>query len=420
MKTLLSLVMLFIILQDNLIEFTGMNFLSYLDEIIIIFIIGIGIYKVFKNKKISRFSLLILILIFIFSFVGLFSGIINSKFNIKDGIMSCFLTIKFWLLLITILNMDIKEKEKNIIFQSVFFVEKIVILFAIFNILFLNSYKRIFPNSFITYRFHIVSVCSLFNHPGKYGWFMLFCAIARFSKYVENKKNIKNLKISIIDCLFAILSMRTKVILGVFLCLTVYLIFIDSKNYKKIFKNIIISCLCCLIIVGFFSEVLRNTYITYYTDKSAPSVRQELKKASFKIAKEYSPLGVGFGKFGSWYASLNYSEYYFKYGLNKMYGITPENTSYAQDTFWPSILGETGYVGLLLYFIMIYLVFSRLKKYAKLKTINKDIYLFAFLALIQSLVESFGGASFSGPPQYFFLAIIIGSALSVMKNEKIE
>ena len=418
MTIILTIIMLLFATQDNLIAKTGISFLNYLDEIMTIFLLVSAVISVGKKHTMEKFNFKLLILIIVFSSVGILSCYLNSNFVFKDTLMSCFLSTKFWILVLAVSLFSIERKTIDKFYKALFILEKIVIVFAIINILFLSFYEGLFPLSHITYRFNIIAVCSIFNHPGKYGWFMLFCALAHFSIYkkTNNKKDLNKTIISVIACLF---SLRTKVIMSIVGCFVCYAIYVNKESFKKQIKKIIIVILLSIGLLIPFKEIVYNTYVLYFTDSEGYSVRQALLDNSIKISKDYFPIGVGFGKYGTWYASQNYSEYYHKYGMSRMYGLTQDNTSYATDTFWPAIFGETGVAGTIIYMMMIILLLRELSKINKNSDdSNNDISIFAIMALIQIIIESFGSASFNGPPEYFFVAITIGLSIARYNNLK--
>jgi len=87
-----------------------------------------------------------------------------------------------------------------------------------------------------------------------------------------------------------------------------------------------------------------------YSSSDLP--RDRLLTASGEIASANAPLGIGFGQFGSlpsiW--KSEYSPVYADYGLANHYGFRPtDDVSFALDTSWPTILGESGIVGLTFY-----------------------------------------------------------------------
>lgn len=412
MTVILTMILFLLALQDNLIVTTGISFINYIDEIIITVLAIIAIISIVKKHTVKTFHFKLLMFILIFLIIGSFSCYLNSSFIFKNTLMSGFLSTKFWILVLTVSLFSVSESNIKKYYKALFILEKIVILFAIINIVSLNTYQNMFPLSHITYRFNIIAVCSIFNHPGKYGWFMLFCALAHFSIYKKdnNKSDLYKTLIAIVACL---LSLRTKVIMSIIGCFACYAIYVNRVTLKMRIKRIIIVSGLSLLLLIPFKGIVYNTYVLYFTDSEGYSVRQALLDNSIQIMKDYFPIGVGFGKYGTWYASQVYSEYYYKYGMNHMYGLTQDNTSYATDTFWPAIFGETGISGSIIYILMIILLFKQLNKINKdSNKLNNDIALFSLLVLLQLLIESFGSASFNGPPEYFFSAVTIGLSIA--------
>ena len=423
MTVILIVLMLLLTAEENLIAKTGLSFLGYLDELIIIMFLLLAIINFIKTNKIKRFNLKLSLMTISFIIIGTLSCYINSNCIFKNTLMSCFLSVKFWILLLSISSFDINESTIKKYYKALFVLEKIVLIFALINLFSLGLYKSIFPVSHTNYRFGIISVCSIFNHPGKYGWFMFFCALAHFSIYKNdnNKKELTRTIISIIACLF---SLRTKVIMSIFICFVCYALYINRETLQKQLKKIIAIAILgtCLLIP--FKDIIQKTYTLYFTDAEGYSVRQALMDNSIKIVKDYFPIGVGFGKYGTWYAAQNYSEYYYKYNMNRMYGLTEDNTTYGTDTFWPAIFGETGLVGSIIYIGMIILILKKLKKInSDISEYNSAISIFAIMSLVQIIIESFGSSSFNAPPDYYFVATTIGLAIArydSMKKGKIK
>ncbi len=151
------------------------------------------------------------------------------------------------------------------------------------------------------------------------------------------------------------------------------------------------------------------------------SARYALMDRSFQIARDYFPLGVGFSKYGSWFSRVNYSEYFYKYNLNNIYGIRlVDNAIYVTDTYWPQVLGETGLLGIATVIVFFGILFFKisfrlLKSYNS--TVNKMPILFAFFILIHSLLESSASAIFNTSPQLILIAFVIGYSISINIKE---
>lgn len=417
LKKLAIYILIMLLLFQNSISriFNNNAILNSIDEIFIIIALIISISNIISKKKINKYSLIILIFAIAFSIIGIISCKINSEFILSRVIVSCFLSIKFFILIFAVLNTKIKEEDKEHIIEALEFWCKVVIIIAIFNILFPNIYKEIFTFALVTYRFGFVAVTSLFYHTGRYGWYMLFMALLYYSKYKKDKN--KNDKIWMIICtIFSIFSFRTKVIISI-----VIIILLENIINKKIkLTRLITSFGVIFTIMIVFNNVIMNTYNLYFNSNDDSTARQALMQNSIKILTTYFPLGVGFGKYGSWYARKYYSDYYYKYKMDTIYGLLPSEPIFATDTFWPSIFGETGILGTIIYISMLIYIMKMLIKKKNILDKNSIYYNWAFFSLIQTICESFGEPSFNSPPQYIFVGLVIGIALNERAKKLIE
>ena len=410
-KLLVFILLFFFLFQDSITRIQNLRILDYLDELFILVLCLWAILIIsFRKKKISNVVLVLFIGSFIFSFIGIVSCYLNSKFIFSRVLVSNFLAIKFFIMIIAIIGLSLNNEIKKYIIEGLEFISKIVICVAIFNFFLPSLYQKIFTFAIVTRRFGLVSVTSLFYHTGRYGWFMLFMAILYYAKY-KKSNNSNDKKWMFICILFSLLSFRTKVLISII----VIIIFENILNGNIKIKQLCITLLS-LVIFGFiFKDILINTYQLYFTDESGVSARQALNDNGVQILKDYFPLGVGFGKYASWYARIYYSEYYYKYNMTRIHGLNPSNPVFGTDTFWPAIFGETGFLGSIVYIFMLYYIFLSLRKKESLdyNCYYDNIYSrFAILSLLQTVCESMGEPSFNSPPQNIFLALIIGLALS--------
>lgn len=399
----------FILFQEQIVKIIKIDFLNYFDEAFILIMFIIALFNIIRKKKIRKISIHLMILTMLFFITGFISCSLNSIFLPKYVILSGYISIKFWLLILAIINIDIKDDVIKYFQRSLEICCIANIAVSIFNLTLPNLYSSAFNNDLV-YRFGLVSLTGLFGYPEKSGWFMLFMTIYYYSKLKEKQK-MKQKKIIIICAITAILSLRTKAILGLVFVLIFELIInnkINIKKYISVFFVITIVILCC-------KNIILNTYKLYFNFNNEDEARVILTNRGLDIMKDYFPLGVGFGKYGSYYARINYSEYYYKFGFDNIHGLTPQKSNYGTDTFWPSIIGETGFSGLLIYLTMLAIIFNYC-----LKSSKKQYNIFgtwAILALVQSICESFGEQSFYSPPQNVFLGIIIGISLNYFFNK---
>lgn len=415
---LLDIFFIGVVFQTQLEYFINIKFISYIDELLIIFLWLFVLLKVMKYKRVNKFSIKISLAIFLFSAIGILSGYLNSNFILPQALLANFLSVKFLLLIIALIYCPLNRSIIEHLIKRMIQAAKIASGFAILNILFPTIYLKICPWGFIDRRNGIVSPCSIFEHPGTYGWYMLVIAFYYYAKYYlyRNKKDQKSFFIYIF---FALLSMKAKVILSLISMLVVSNIILNKKKIN--IKALMISISSALIILILFKDYLIYTYKLYYTFDIQQTARAAFNINSLAILKEYFPLGVGFGKFGSYYAGVYYSEYYYYYGMNLIYGLQPDLLIFPTDTYWPSIIGETGGIGTV---ILIYCLYNIVKEIIKNFTLKKNEFLslWAVLIFTQALVESLGAPTFNSAPQNIIIGIIVGMSLKNYgkKEEKNE
>lgn len=139
-------------------------------------------------------------------------------------------------------------------------------------------------------------------------------------------------------------SMRSKGL--VFCILTLILLFVMRKG-RKLNAIHVILCIIASIVIGW------DQYVSQF--QAEGYARTELTRASFEIASDYFPFGPGFGTFGSSVTGQGayYSQLYYDYGISEVWGLAEGNTFFLSDTFWPTVIGQFGYLGLVVYLVLI-------------------------------------------------------------------
>lgn len=149
---------------------------------------------------------------------------------------------------------------------------------------------------------------------------------------------------------------------------------------------------------------------------SEGQARFELLRASIQISLDCFPIGAGFASFGSaitadpeWYSPL-----YLQYGIASVWGLSQEYSAFISDSFWPTVLGQSGWVGLIVYCgALVMLVRSMLVNAAS----KLPILLFVAYLLIMSTSES---AFFSPSSVYLALCAIVASHQGAAQHATLE
>lgn len=408
-----------LLFQDSIINILQVNAFNYIDEV---FILITFFYGLFHMKKIPKYTLILISLVLLFWFTGFFSALINSQVAFVQLIPGSFLMIKFFLLVISVSVISPKEKIIKVSKEAIYFWGWVSAFAGIINVISISFWQSVIPYAIEYKRLGINSAQGLFVHSNQYGWFMLFVAILYFSDYYydRDKSKIKNV---IIMAFFAVLSMKVKVITAIPV-LIFFVLFVLEKKISM--KKLLLILLGSTAILGIFGELISDTFIQYFTNTGSDvSARYALLNGGLRILRDFFPLGVGFSKFGSYYASVYYSEYYHQYGLSNVWGLRKNETFFGTDTFWPAIFGETGFLGTAVYIIILILIFKILLYGLKTKTndieASKKLF-FACLVLIQALVESTGEPIFNSAPQNIFIGLAVGTGIAAVyrKNKLTE
>ena len=136
---------------------------------------------------------------------------------------------------------------------------------------------------------------------------------------------------------------------------------------------------------------------------------------SLTIAGQLFPLGSGFATFGTYMSGEYYSPLYYEYGLNTVWGLWPSNPTFVSDSFWPAILAQFGFIGLV---VLVYLLVETGKSIAG-DAGAKGIRFAAFgtvpiYLLIPEHVPDASFFNFYGP----FYALTIAAIVSHDKHEE--
>lgn len=106
------------------------------------------------------------------------------------------------------------------------------------------------------------------------------------------------------------------------------------------------------------------------------------------------PFGTGFATFGSYYSGVYYSSVYAAYGLSNINGLRIGASQFISDSFWPMILGQSGYFGLLSY---IFAVTMLLKAIQRIRKVENSYYAAAMSGICYLIIVSMAESAFVHP-----------------------
>lgn len=150
-----------------------------------------------------------------------------------------------------------------------------------------------------------------------------------------------------------------------------------------------------------------DSLILYYANSTVDTARSALQQAANKIALNEFPFGAGFASFGSAVTAMpeHYSPLYFAYGLSTIWGLTPGNTQYLSDTFWPVVIGQFGYVGFAVFAAVAFFCFRSVIVRTR-DSGNARAWLSPISLLIYLVLGSLAETAFFNPSAVYFAILI--------------
>ena len=386
------LICIYLLIFQNIIQQYILIF-KYFAELFALSLIPVFAIKVAKNRgkfRINKRDLLIILLLLLIFVVGIIANIKYKYQPLKIAFSDVLLVFKFFLVYflskIIMTNEFIDKYKKKYLWHIKF------IIIVLFLLTILNYIFNIWP---YTERYGIMSNKLFFGHPTSLAAVCIFLMACLFM-YTENIKKEKNFFGVIL--IMVLSTMRSKAMASaiVIFLITIY---INKSNKKISFSKFGILALVGVIVAW-------NQIEYYYITLADEGAREKLTSTAFKIAKDYFPIGTGFGTYASYFSAVYYSSVYYKYHLSNVYGLSPDKTLFTSDTFWPMILGQFGIIGTISYILIIALLFVNIQK--SFENNNKGIYLSKICCLVYLLISSTSESAFVHP-MAIPLAFVIGA-----------
>ena len=346
-KYILLILIIYIFIYQELLQ-SYVPIFSYFDELLALISLPVILKNIidakgiinFKKNNTKLFFWLIVILV-----DGLLSNVIYRYQKILFVLSDVILVFKFFLVYYLAKNTydnSFVDKHKDGISFHIKLNIFVLFVLSVFNYLF-----HIWPYS---YRFGIMSNSLFYSHPT----YLAAVCIYLFAFLMLLSDSIKKNIIQYIILIFILIStLRLKAISTaiVVIIMAIYVLITKKKlNIAKIF------------IIAIFAIIIAFDQVNYYYIELDGSARKQLTNKSVEILKDYFPVGTGFGTYASYMSTKNYSPVYYKYNLNNIYGLEKDHAIFVSDTFWPMILGQFGFLGLISYLICLYIIYSEIQK----------------------------------------------------------
>lgn len=349
-KALCLLAVFWLIVFSSSIDVLGIN-LSYIDECLVVLLLPLGFFR----RKLDRKIVNIWFLVVFFTLLELsFASFSKYYRGIYPALLDLFLFLKPILLVLSMIYISRDVKVRFLSYLST--TGTIFIIIATLGYM-LNIFIPVFPA--FDERFGLKSYSFLLSNPGEFLNVILILSLAIYACSWKSKRY----PVICLGIFLAMTTLRVKafVIIVFSLLIVAYLRHI-AKHKNKVtpfctfqFRKILPMrrfawVLLLSLIPGWFQ------FKSYFLTGMTPRLFIFLN--SLPLAINYFPFGAGPGTYGSAVAKLFYSPIYTELGFDRFYGLSQEETSFLSDNFWPLVIGQYGFLGLIFCVLMYLKIFK--------------------------------------------------------------
>jgi hypothetical protein len=337
------------------------KYFTFWDDILLLIFIIVVIIKVlvngkFKTTQFDKYIFLFLV-ISIISMILNHSPVLPSLYGIKNY-------LQYAIMFLCIINIELKEETIRKILNSIFLVFILQIPFVVYQI------RKVLS---INGTINVDDIFGTFPGANNLSYATLFPIFLLIGKIDFRFKKITDIVVFLILLFLLVIGQGR---LGIFLFLLV-LIYIYKKQIllkfsTKGFKLMLIFLLFVVGIIIYFyvnnksiNDMLRNFDILYQFSKAefdvySGSQRYLYYPLTWRILKDNGVLNLLFGlgpvMYGS-YAGFKFMTPYTKYLSNVFGQLDKGFDPYVSSQIIP-IWGEVGFLGLIVYFIILYKIFK--------------------------------------------------------------
>lgn len=384
----------FFLFQPAITYQLGSGFLSvmvsYVDEIVTVVALLYLLYCHANKRKTNPSNKKIIVYAMLLNIIGILSSFVNEGNKLFPAIIDAFTCNKF----IIVFAATMFYVQKNERMLMIFFTMNRsirAILCILGTLTSLNFVFGFFPHH--GYRMFIPTQKLFFEHPNDLAYVALICAVI----LVFNSQRYKNDFYLVIATFIVVATMRMRHVAMMLIIWVVYFYFIKMRLRSKFMLGI--SVVAVAFLIGY------DQFVNYYGNVT--ETRGIVTSVSFALANSHFPLGVGFAGYGSNMARQYYAPIYESLGFTRIWGLNFENDTFLTDQFWPAVIGQFGWIGLILFVLILVQIYKMLAPLLK-----KEIYAYvsALLLFVYEILTSLGETAYYNPLAvvvFFIMAICI-------------
>ena len=378
------------------------NWFGFLDELTCLCLACLAFADCLLNPQRINKYFPIFILIAVLFFYVIYSVIIGSN-GIKYILMDFVIQIKSFMafLIVFAISPSITTTERKIL--------KIICLINIVAMTFLLLMGDYYIDFFVGH----IAYCGITIFLNTI--IFLFCSVDEEGNLATHHKIVV-----FVSLLVGLLCGRSKYYAEFLVVVFMLFLYKPGMMRKLNFKYVFMIVALIAVIVFSTWEKFSYYYLTGDSDSFNPEMAHSLARPALyagagMILLDYFPLGSGFASFATYASLVSYSETYYEYGLNNVWGLSPNMSDFICDAFYAE-LAQFGIVGVALFVFFWTWVYKQFKVLTR-KLVYKHFFIVGTAALWFIFVECTSGSFFIQTPGVVAM-MIIGFVTSIAQQDR--
>lgn len=411
----------FIMLEDTIQWLFKLEWITYTDEVVtalaaLIFPLG----RLMSKRRLVRIPGMGWIVLFVLA------GSIGNALNHTPAdvfVLGTGSALKGLVFAFAVAQLDWTPRDIQRSAKYFFLIGTALVITGAVNLVAPGPWAQVFsPSGNLDYRFGIPSLIGPFVHPGIYATVLGLISIAALSYRRTVRKSRASAFLAFTTAVGSLLGMRRRLWAAAAMAWA-GLLARTSTRATAVLVTVLAVPAGILVSGDFFSSIFGSISREYLSETGqASAARTVLSLGAVDVANLAIPFGAGFGRYASWVAALRYSPEYVARGFDHIWGLTPlerGSSNFLLDTFWPAVIGETGWLGLLAFIglvLSIIRMFYKLSAKTESRALARCVGVTGFGWMLFILFDSVAGPSFYNPLYMILYAIIgVGSHLYFAK-----
>lgn len=379
---------------------------SFIDELVVFFSFMVFIFVRIKRHSISNLEVKIIACFLLFILAGVFGNSISKINRSGAAILTDVLSYgKFFMIVLGGLTLFESLRNVKWIFSVVVKIVRMLVVVGLI-LAILNQSIDLGMRDDIRYGMYCFSY--IYDTAAIFSWYCYMFILILSIDLLNGVNRKKIIYIGLNMCLWFFTG-RSR---GFAFCAIYIMLVLLLRIYEKKRKQLKIK-IWYFVILGFLGIIVAwNQLVFYFT--TTTEARSILLYVGVDLFKKYFPFGAGLATFGTAAAQKYYSPVYEMFGLSSRYGFTFDNPLYLTDNFWPAVIGETGFIGLIIYLSILYLAFKYLYRKCNQTNMVKMIIIFFIVTILSSSIATSIFAQNATIADVFFICMIP----AILRKEK--